>query len=193
MTDEEILEEARKAFLEGGPNVTTAAIATKLGLSQATLFQRFRTKEELMLAALSPPQRLPLMDDIEQGPDNSPFEGQLRELLIHLLATVLDVVPRMLMLRTAGFPVEQLRERYNKLPLLMLLEILGGWFARAQQQERIRSDINANDLAQICLGAMQMRAVSLHTAQTKFGSDDTKYIENMVAVLLQGLNLEGTE
>ena len=51
-SDAEILQVARRCFLEHGPAVSTTVIASEVGLSQAALFKRFGTKQNLMLLAL---------------------------------------------------------------------------------------------------------------------------------------------
>lgn len=56
--DEDILDAARAALLEHGWSVTTAEVASRAGVSEGTLFNRFKTKDELLRAAMlvnSPP------------------------------------------------------------------------------------------------------------------------------------------
>lgn len=53
ISDTDLLGIARNVFRERGPNATTRDVAAAAGLSQAALFKRFKTKEELFLAALS--------------------------------------------------------------------------------------------------------------------------------------------
>jgi AcrR family transcriptional regulator len=50
--NEEILEAARAIFLERGTVATTADVAKRVGISQASIFKRFSTKQELFLAAM---------------------------------------------------------------------------------------------------------------------------------------------
>lgn len=59
--DEELLNHARAVFLEKGATASTKDIAKAAGISQATLFQRFPTKEALFRAAMVPPT-----PDVEQ-------------------------------------------------------------------------------------------------------------------------------
>lgn len=54
--DEELLAHARQLFLEKGSHVSTKEIAVHSGLAQATLFQRFPTKDSLFRAAMLPPK-----------------------------------------------------------------------------------------------------------------------------------------
>lgn len=53
--DEEILGAAHKAFLSRGHLATTREIADAAGISQAVLYQRFGSKDELFFAAMAPP------------------------------------------------------------------------------------------------------------------------------------------
>jgi AcrR family transcriptional regulator len=52
-TDDRILSAALEVFLEEGPRAaTTRRIATLAGVNEVTLFRRFGTKEDLLLAAM---------------------------------------------------------------------------------------------------------------------------------------------
>lgn len=53
--DQAILEAARNAFLERGQFATTREIADVSGISQAVLYQRFGSKDDLFFAAMTPP------------------------------------------------------------------------------------------------------------------------------------------
>lgn len=54
ITDDEVLSRAREVLLKRGATVSTAEIAKHVGLSQATLFQRFGDKNTLLAGALRP-------------------------------------------------------------------------------------------------------------------------------------------
>lgn len=51
--DRELLEAARTVFRQQGHTATTRDVARAAGISQAVLYQRFKTKDELFLAALT--------------------------------------------------------------------------------------------------------------------------------------------
>jgi AcrR family transcriptional regulator len=53
IADEAILAAAREVFLAQGAAATTQAVALRAGLSQAAIFKRFPTKQELFLAAMA--------------------------------------------------------------------------------------------------------------------------------------------
>jgi AcrR family transcriptional regulator len=52
--DEEILHHAREVFREGGHAAPTRDIARAAGISQAVLYQRFGSKEDLFCRAMTP-------------------------------------------------------------------------------------------------------------------------------------------
>lgn len=58
ITDEQILEAARAVFLEDGFSASTLEIARRAGISEASIFKRFSTKENLFLQLLASLQHL---------------------------------------------------------------------------------------------------------------------------------------
>ncbi len=52
--DSALLEVARKIFRERGHTATTRDVAQAAGISEAIIYQRFKTKDELFYAALAP-------------------------------------------------------------------------------------------------------------------------------------------
>lgn len=54
-SDAELLEAARRVFLEKGFRASTKEIAQRAGVSEGVMFQRFTTKEDLFFAAMTPP------------------------------------------------------------------------------------------------------------------------------------------
>jgi AcrR family transcriptional regulator len=56
ITNTQILEAARAVFLEQGFNATTVDVAKRAGISSASIFKHFPTKEALFFAAMSQTQ-----------------------------------------------------------------------------------------------------------------------------------------
>src|SRR5262245_8001664 len=79
VTDEQIVAAARRCFLERGAGVSAQDIASELGVSHTTLFNRFGSKEAMMIAALGPPEHVPWVAALEAGPDDRPIREQLVE------------------------------------------------------------------------------------------------------------------
>jgi AcrR family transcriptional regulator len=99
ITDEEVLRIARNIFREQGHTATTRGIAQAAGISEAILYQRFGSKDELFFAAMRP--RGP---DIEEllGPKNPPEEGltYLHTVVVRLGEYFAEVIPLALRLMT---------------------------------------------------------------------------------------------
>ena len=55
ISDSDLLEVARRTFVEVGFGASTKEIARRAGVSEGVIFQRFSTKEELFFAAMTPP------------------------------------------------------------------------------------------------------------------------------------------
>jgi AcrR family transcriptional regulator len=92
ITDDEVLRIARNIFREEGHTATTRAIAQAAGISEAILYQRFGSKDQLFFTAMHP--RGP---DLEQllGP-NDPGEealAYLHEVVVRLAEHFGEVIP----------------------------------------------------------------------------------------------------
>lgn len=68
VTDEEILAVARSLFLKEGAKASTRTLAKIAGISEAVIFQRFSTKENLFFAAMVLPEaQLEVIFNVQPG------------------------------------------------------------------------------------------------------------------------------
>jgi AcrR family transcriptional regulator len=75
--DRALLEAALAVLAESGyGGLTTAAVATRAGVSTATLYRRWSSKEDLVIAAVAA-----YAGDLGAQPDTGTLEGDLRDLL----------------------------------------------------------------------------------------------------------------
>jgi AcrR family transcriptional regulator len=72
ITDAAALAIARDLFSSEGYSVSTRKLATAIGLSQATLVQRFGSKAQLFVASMLPPPLI--IDDIVGRSENTSFD-----------------------------------------------------------------------------------------------------------------------
>lgn len=136
-SDEELLEVARKMFLDSGPGVSTTRIAEALGVSQAALFKRFSTKKQLMFRALMPNGEPSWITRIAEGPDDRPVPEQLRELVSEMDLFFSLMMPALSCIRAAGLgPEEMLRSCPGELPPVLAHRALTGFFATLHEQGR---------------------------------------------------------
>ena len=93
VSDKKVLAVAREVFLAQGARASTATIARRVGLSQATLFQRFGDKATLLRAALGlesvdPERVLRYADDAERDD----IELHLGRIATRLLKRMIPIV-----------------------------------------------------------------------------------------------------
>lgn len=163
ISDEQILAEARQCFVAQGPAVPTQTIADRLGISHAVLFQRFKTKELLMRAALTPPASPAWVERLQRGPDDRPVRAQLLELATEIHGFFESVIPCIAMLRATGTQPFAEIERPEDRPPVRARRELAAWFARLQDAGRL-GGASPDHLADLLLGALQMRPFQQHVA-----------------------------
>jgi AcrR family transcriptional regulator len=92
ITDEEVLRIARNIFRAQGHTATTREIAQAAGISEAILYQRFGSKDELFFTAMRPrgPDIEPLL-----GPKNPPEDAltYLHTVVVRLGEYFAEVIP----------------------------------------------------------------------------------------------------
>ncbi|MEZ4316095.1 MAG: helix-turn-helix domain-containing protein [Myxococcota bacterium] len=184
--DAEVLDIARACFLELGPGVSTTVIAERIGLSQAALFKRFRTKKELMMAALLPPAFPPFIEVMEAGPTDEPIEAQLAGIGRSVLAFFLEIVPCVATLHASGFDKRDIFGKHDIPPPIRTQMALGTWFEKAVAQGRVRN-LPPMHLATAFLGTFHVRAFMSHVAGRPVPEDPSDYIENVVDTFVHGL------
>ncbi|RKH54586.1 TetR/AcrR family transcriptional regulator [Corallococcus llansteffanensis] len=97
--DEDILKAAREVFLERGMRATSVEIAARARVSPGILFKRFKTKEALFRAAMTPqgdPEHL-LPIDLDARVGKGSVEDTLVELGTHLMDGFSRFIPTTMM------------------------------------------------------------------------------------------------
>jgi AcrR family transcriptional regulator len=187
VSDEDILQAAQEVFLEVGPHASVQLVADKVGLSQAALFKRFQTKEELLFAALAPPTQPPFTARLLRGPDSDPVGDQLYALGQEMLTFFRAILPRMAALRSAGVCPDQIMRRYPVPPPVVAIQALAGWFDAARQRRLLHTD-DPLVLAVTFLGALQGRAFGEHLYGAHLGPlEDQRFLRGVVSTLLHGI------
>lgn len=186
VTDEQIVVAARRCFLERGAGVSAADIARELGVSHTTLFNRFGSKEALMIAALGPPEKVPWVAALEAGPDESPIRKQLVEHGKVMSAYFQELQAGMSVLHAAGItPGKVWRGRKGEPPPVQAFRALTAWLRRAQNQGRMaRCDVET--LASTILGALHNRAFTACVCGVSTTPDEL-YVERFIELLWNGI------
>lgn len=188
ISDAQILAAARRCFLKRGAGVPAADIARELGVSHTTLFNRFGSKEALMLAALGPPSSVEWVAALEAGPDARPIREQLVEHAKVMSDFFQDLQAGLGILRGAGIdPRKAYRERKGESAPEQAYRALVGFLDRAQRKGRLgKCDIET--LASTLLGALHGWAF---TARVCGGSTSAaaseRYVERFIDLLWHGI------
>ena len=191
ITDQEVLAAARAAFLRHGPSVSTATIAEQAGLSQAAVFKRFGTKENLMLRALAPEPWPEWLRQVDAGPDDRPITDQLHAIGTGALRFFRGVVPCLMVLRASGLGPECMHEQFDEPPPLRTRRILASWFEQAAARGQLRCDDPA-DLALHFMGALHVRAFLGHLfADASPVERDEDYVAQLVDTMWNGIAPRG--
>lgn len=189
VTDEQIVVAARRCFLERGAGVSAADIARELGVSHTTLFNRFGSKEALMIAALGPPKAVPWVAALEAGPDDRPISEQLVEHAKVMSAYFQDLQAGLGVLQASGIePGKAYCGRKGEPPPVQAFRALVAWLERAQSQGRLASCCDVETLASTLLGALHGWAFTArvcgHSTAPAAGE---RYVERFIELLWGGI------
>ncbi len=154
VSDKEILDVARRRFLHCGTGIPTSAIARELGISHATVFNRFGSKEALMIAALGPPERPAWISVLENGPDERPMREQLEEVATIVSRFFTTLAEGLTLLQGAGISTERVFARCQPSSPTHAFEALSGWLSRASERGLI-APCNIPALTITLLGALR--------------------------------------
>jgi AcrR family transcriptional regulator len=134
--EEQILEVARRLFIERGYGVSTAEIAKELGISEGSIFKRFCTKQKLLMAALglSSHRRLePIADLVGQ----KTVTENIALLLQEGIAMFREMMPRMMTLwAVKEISPEELHSDPDS-PPRKVLRALTEYFAKEEELGRV--------------------------------------------------------
>lgn len=161
ITTEEILAAAQQLFLEQGERASTLDIAHKAGITEASIFKRFATKQALFLAAMGITETPRWVKDLPHRQPTSAIKAELTELCQEMMAFYQQVLPRVLMMMAKNnsffpppLPPPPIRDTY----------LLTGFLEKAIEQGHIKPS-NASTTAQMIVGAIVNYAITTTVSQ----------------------------
>jgi len=137
ISDESLLEAARRVFMRDGNAATTAEVARAAGVSEGTLFKRFGTKEDLLRCAFACDHAWTrdLMARVGQGE----VRAQLAAIIGELVTAFREMLPRVMMRAAhAGMAPHTLFAGMAEPPPLRALRMLAEWFEAETRLGRLR-------------------------------------------------------
>lgn len=190
VSDTEILETARRCFLEQGPAVSTDVIADQLGVSSQALFKRFGSKRDLLLAAIRPPAIPPWTASLESGPNDEPLRTQLAAIVEEVSVYFAEMARRMSLIRWSGVPIEELLREYDPPPPQIGIRALAQWLERAHHKQLVRHT-DFQSVAMALLGSLHAPVFLAEVLQQKQSAQSRKaYVTEVVKLFAKGLQPE---
>jgi AcrR family transcriptional regulator len=183
--DEEVLAAAREVFRRGGHAASTRDVARAAGVSQAVLYQRFGSKEELFFRAMAPEPLdiAALLGPYPPADARRDVMGLGKRLLKYLSAfapTFLNVVA------AHGAEVERLRAWHDGLPFFPIVTAIASRFERMAKDGLI-SPGDARSRAMVLISTVHSLAMFELLTGPGHPARSTQGIEQLLRVLWDGL------
>ncbi|BAY27865.1 TetR family transcriptional regulator [Calothrix sp. NIES-2100] len=187
ITNQQILEAATEVFLEKGFGGSTQEIARKAGISEASIFKRFSTKEELFFAAMGIPETPPWVNQLESLSGKGELKANLNQVCVGILEFYRDVMPRMMMLRAKGNALPEMGLKLESKPIRDV-KVLTSFLEFEIKQGRLRP-CQPQAIAHILLGSL-MNHVLLEqiSSPESLPTDELVFVDNLVDILWQGIS-----
>lgn len=192
VSDEAIFDAVREAVEEHGHKVSTTVIAAKVGLSQAALFKRFGTKEDLLVQGLTPKPPLELFALFAGGPDEDrALRPQLLEVATAMHQLLSEMMPRIHALRSCGYLPENIFKNYDVPPPVIMLQAVETWFTVGQERGLVRPGADSRALAKSLIGSLFFHS-HIHRLVGEWLNEPEPdaYVVHVVDILCDGIELE---
>jgi AcrR family transcriptional regulator len=136
ISDDEVLAVARRIFRKHGHTATTREIADAAGISEAILYQRFGSKDDLFFAAMRPTK--PDIDEL-LGPDDPPDDAHtyLRQVVARIAQYFAEIIPLSLHVTTHPSFRRDTFARAQPLPSAVIRDGLAQRLASLAARKRI--------------------------------------------------------
>ncbi len=156
ISDDAILAAARQVFLAHGIRGTTAEVAQRAGVSEGSVFKRWKTKEELFHAAM----RADAVEDVEyiRGLPERVGKGELREQLVEIGHQAARFFEKIVAFHMHSFSAGSERnqgvfEGPGEPPPLVSRRRIASYFEAERRLGRIR-DVDPDVLGRVFLGSI---------------------------------------
>ena len=139
--DSVILQAARAVFLKRGYRARTLEVARKAGVSEGSIFKRFRTKAELFLAAMTGDvsgHDRSWQDRMTHATGRDPIRETLEQYGRDLLAHLQLLTPRIMMVNASGIIFAKPYLLNRRPPPLEHIAILTRYFQTERKWGRLR-------------------------------------------------------
>ena len=186
VSDDQILETVRSCALEKGANFSLDDVASRLGVSSPALLKRFGTREQLVFAALKPPNPA-FLEDLEIGPTRAPLRAQLKDMLAAFTEFFSSVFPCMMVLRESGIAWSKMSCLKDAPPTLLARRAIHEWLVRAKAAGIVKAD-EVETAASALIGAVIARIALDHIAKTPMKHpEQSAFVEELASLFSRAL------
>lgn len=187
VTDEAVLKAARDVFVEKGYGASTREIAARAGVSEAVLYQRYKTKIALFFAAMVPPPFDLITERRKEARGN--LAGEIGAIALEILAYFRNAMPVLLQLvNHPSFSLSELTEREARLPLHELGKSVADCLEHFGEMGAITADRSRIDAATMTLLATLHSLVLFERMGVHGGSIPDRMIEDIAGLIAAGLS-----
>ncbi|MEH2180568.1 TetR/AcrR family transcriptional regulator [Nostoc sp.] len=199
ITNQQILEAARQIFLQQGFSASTLEIAHQAGISEASIFKRFSTKEELFFAAMGISEKPLWVSELESLCGKGNLKENLIKVCLQIIEFHREVLPLIMMLRSRGNVLPELGGQQPR--PMQDVKALTAFLEREINQGRLRP-CNPQTVAHVLLGSLMnyvfveqiSSQVSISTTELSLNSEDrptevSSFVQSVVDIVWQGIAL----
>jgi AcrR family transcriptional regulator len=158
ITEDRILAAARKLFLASGMQATTAQVAEEAGISEGSIFKRYKTKIDLFKAAILQQHDDTWFSHLQDKAGKSSVQENLYEISLQAVGFFRHILPLMIMASSNPIISEFAKGNFgSNPPPVRALRELAAYFAAEMQIGRIRSQ-DPEIVARVFLGSINSYA-----------------------------------
>lgn len=185
ITNEAILEAARKVFLKRGYQAGTAEVARVAGVSEGSIFKHFKSKNELFCEAMRAETRVQehereLLESVGRGEVRQTLARVGKKLLEHFLV----VMPRAITLHSSGVTMPHCDGDGGRPPPLEHVDVLARYFRAEIRLGRLK--LNEPEILAHAMVAGLMHYVMCDILYRYRAGAPAVYVRTLVDALLHG-------
>ncbi len=184
ITDKQILDAALAVFLEQGFGASTVDIARRAGISEASIFKRFSTKENLFLKAMGLPGVPLWRSSLKSLVGKGNLKENLKLISLQVIEYFQEHMPKLIMLMSKGLTTPADMVKSEGTPPIQNLKALVLFFKIEMKLGRMK----AVDPRTVALQFMGSCISYVFLSQLSAPLPEPKdYIEDIIESLWQGI------
>lgn len=153
ITDAQILDAARAVFMEEGLAAPTSVIAERAGISEASIFKRFGTKQALFCAAMRPQGPPEWLQNARSLAGRGEVEANLVGMGTALVGFFRAMMPQLMLLWSNQVPPEGWKLEGERHPAVGVVRCVADYLREEMERGRVASD-DPVGAARIFVGAL---------------------------------------